>query len=115
MKTKTFERFFFQRAERFKEELSEAYWKVYDASRETLRIDHYEGRDNFTVEVCPVKVMKGDVPDHPILLTYYSYTGFEGMLYWPLDMLPLSNEERHDIWHNFVVDDEFYYQTGQYY
>ncbi len=59
--------------------------------------------------------MKGDVPDHPILLTYYSYTGFEGMLYWPLDMLPLSNEERHDIWHNFVVDDEFYYQTGQYY
>lgn len=115
LEDENFQELFFQRAARVREELPELYWKVYDASREILRIDHYPNRENFTVEVCPVKVMNGSEPDHPILLTYYSYTDFEGMLYWPLDMLPLSCEERHDIWHNFVVDDDFYYQTGQYY
>ena len=108
-----FREIFFQRAARFREELPDTYQKVYEASRETLRIDHYPSRENFTVEVCPVKVMRGDQSDHPILLTYYSYDGFQSMLYWPLDMLPLSNEERHAIWYDFVEYDDFYYQGGQ--
>ena len=115
LEDENFREFFSQRAARVKEELPELYNKVYYASRDTLRIDHYPGRKNFKIEVFPVKVMNGNKPDHPILLTYYSYDDFQSMLYWPLDMLPLSNDERYKIWHNFVVDDEFYYQTGQYF
>jgi hypothetical protein len=31
------------------------------------------------------------------------------MLYWPMEMIPLTNEERGQVWEDFVKDDELYY------
>jgi hypothetical protein len=36
------------------------------------------------------------------------------MLYWPVDMIPLTNEERSQVWEDFVKDDEVYYNRVRY-
>jgi hypothetical protein len=64
---------------------------------------------NFRVYVCPVRVKEGDEYDHPILLTCCQWAESTQMLYWPMEMIPLTNEERGQVWEDFVKDDELYY------
>lgn len=104
--------FFFERAERIRTEMPQLHEKVSYASRCTLR--SYNGSDDFKAYVCPVKTKEGKRDGHPLLLTLCTWGETNQMLYWPEDMLPLSNEERHDIWYNFVIDDDVYYQCGDY-
>ncbi|OGC46689.1 hypothetical protein A3J98_00020 [candidate division WS6 bacterium RIFOXYC1_FULL_33_10] len=109
-----FMNFLYERASRVEEEMPDMNMKVSNASREILRMDHYPGGEDFKAYICPVKVMRGKNRDHPILLTYCTSTRLNMMLYWPMDMVRLTNDERCTIWNNFVKDDEFFYQTGQY-
>ena len=85
--------------------------RVVQASREILRVDHYDymKEANFRVYVCPVRVKQEEEFDHPILLTCCQWAEFTQMLYWPMDMIPLTNEERGQVWEDFVKDDELYY------
>jgi hypothetical protein len=108
-----FRGFFFTRAERFREEMEETYIKVREASRDSLRVAHYPGNEDFDVWVCPVKSMCGNEPNHPILLAYCWSSNRRAELYWPEDMLPLSNEERRYIWYEYVKDDDWYLQLPE--
>jgi len=103
--------FLYARDKRVQELMPEMHRKVVQASREVLRVDHYEYiRDhNFHVSVCPVRVKQGDEYDHPILLTACEWDGSIQMLYWPMEMIPLTNDERRQVWEDFVKDDEVYY------
>lgn len=112
LESEIFKNFFFQRAERVENEMSDMYYRVSNASRESLRVDHYPGGEDFKVFICPVKVIREKEMDHPLLLTYCVWSKGKTMLYWPMDMIPLTNEERHSIWYDFVKDDEFYYGAG---
>lgn len=100
--------FFYERAERVEEEIPDLYVRVSNLSRESLRMDHYPGGEDFKAYICPVKVMRFSNWDHPILLTYCTSSRFNMMLYWPMDMIPLTNEERYLVWENFVKDDTVY-------
>ena len=110
---KEFSDFFFERAQRVEEEMPDMYLRVSNASREILRVDHYPGAEDFKVYIAPVKVKRGESIDHPILLTYCMWSRNKQMLYWPMDMIPLTNEERCSIWNDFVKDDEVYYSTRE--
>ncbi len=115
-KDENFMELFYERASRIEEEMPDMYMRVSKASREALRMDHYPGGEDFKAYICPVKVIRGNKEDHPILLTYCTSTRLNMMLYWPMDMgkISLSNEERCFIWEHVVKDDEFFYQSGQY-
>jgi len=115
-KDENFMEFFYERAYRIEKEMPNMYMKVSNASRETLRMDHYAGGEDFKAYVCPVRVIRGNREDYPILLTYCTSTRVNMMLYWPMDKgeISLSNEERGLIWNNFVKEDKFFYQTEQY-
>jgi hypothetical protein len=103
--------FLYARDKRVQELMPDMHQRVVQASREILRVDHYEYmRDhNFRVYVCPVRVKEGDEYDHPILLTCCQWAESTQMLYWPMEMIPLTNEERGQVWEDFVKDDELYY------
>jgi hypothetical protein len=103
--------FLYARDKRVQELMPDMHQRVVQASREILRVDHYEymREGNFRVYVCPVRVKERDEYDHPILLTCCKWGEFTQMLYWPMDMIPLTNEERSQIWEDFVKDDKLYY------
>lgn len=115
LKDPEFSEFFYARAARFKEEMEETYIKIREKSRIELRADYLPGNEDFDVWVCPIKAMFGNKPNHPFLLTYCSSSRTRAQLYWPEDMLTLSNEERRDIWYEFVKDDDWYFQFPENY
>lgn len=104
--------FLYARDQRVQVLMPDMHRRVVQASREILRVDHYEYmRDhNFRVYVCPVRVKEGNEYDHPILLTCCKWAESTQMLYWPMDMIPLTNEERSQVWEDFVKEDELYYK-----
>lgn len=109
-----FMRFFYQRDEEVKELMPDTHKKVVDASRGILNVDHYPYMDegNFTVCTCPVRVKVNGEYDHPIFLAYCTWGKYSQMLYWSMDMIPLTNEEREQVWNDFVKDDEVYYEKS---
>ncbi len=103
-----FMEFLYQRASKIEEEMPELYQRVSDASKETLGMVNSPGGQDFKAYVCPVKVKSLGDWSHPLLLTYCTSTRLNMMLYWPMDMIPLTNEERYLIWENFVKEDTCY-------
>jgi len=106
--------FLYSRDERVREEMSSMHERVRVASMFAVRLGSYPGieEDDFNVYICPVKVKERGVDKLPILLTYCKWGNITQMLYWPMDMIPLSNEERSQVWENFVKDDEIYYNRN---
>lgn len=103
--------FFYGRDSKVRELMPETHQKVVNASKGILRAESYSYmRDNnFSVYVCPVRVKTDQGYDHPILLTYCTWANSSQMLYWPMHMIPLSNDERRQVWEDFVKDDKVYY------
>lgn len=114
LENEKFSEFFFERAQRIEEEMKDMYFRVSNKSRAILRMDIYPKDEKFKAYVCPVKVMRGKEMQHPMLLTYCMWRTHKQMLYWPMDMIPLTNEERCSIWNDFVKDDEGYYAAREY-
>lgn len=107
-----FMKFFYARDQEVFEKMPFMHKRVTKASREILKVDGYgyEGEESFRAYICPVRVKIKNEYTHPILLTYCEWGDFTQMLYWPMEMIPLSNEEREQVWKDFVKDDEVYYQ-----
>lgn len=103
-----FMEFLYERASKVEEEMPDMYMRVSNLSRETLRMDHYPGGQDFKAYICPVKVKSLGEWSNPLLLTYCTSTRLNMMLYWPMDMIPLTNEERYLVWEEFVKGDEVY-------
>jgi hypothetical protein len=106
-----FMEFLYARDRRIQEVMPDMHQRVVQASREVLKVDYrdYMKDHNFHVYVCPVRVKEGNEFDHPIILACCSWDTFTQMLYWPMDMIPLTNDERRQVWEDFVKDDEVYY------
>lgn len=109
-----FMKFFYTRDRKVRELMPDVYRKIVDASRDILKVDHYEymKEGNFTVHTCPVRVKTNEEYDHPIFLTYCTWGKHSQMLYWPMDMISLTNQEREQVWNDFVKDDEVYYEKS---
>lgn len=103
-----FMEFLYERASKVEEEMPDMYMRVSNLSRETLRMDHYPSGQDFKAYICPVKVKSLGEWSNPLLLTYCTSTRLNMMLYWPMDMIPLTNEERYLVWEEFVKGDEVY-------
>jgi len=108
--------FLYARDKRVQELMPDMHQRVVEASREALGADHYEymWNHNFRVHVCPVRVKEGEEFDHPIILASCSWGTSTQMLYWPMDMIPLTNEERSQVWEYFVKNDKVYYNRVRY-
>jgi predicted phosphoadenosine phosphosulfate sulfurtransferase len=88
--------------------------KVYLKTYEQLGIHGYRDRDSFQVFICPVKAREGREDAHPVLLTYSTWGAYSQSLIWRMDMIPLSDSERSDIWYGVVENDSCYYQLYSY-
>lgn len=112
-----FAEIFYDRALRIKKEMPKMYENVSTRSKELLGLEIYDGVKDVNIYVCPFIVRYGDVQDHPRLITLCQWkcntTVRTQEFTWPMDMIPLSNEERHDIWENFVKNDMIYLQYGE--
>jgi hypothetical protein len=100
--------FLYERASKFEQEMPDVYMRVSNLSKETLGMDNSPGGQDFKAYICPVKVKSMGKWDHPLLLTYCTSSRLNMMLYWPMDMIPLTSEERYIVWENFVKDDTVY-------
>lgn len=90
--------------------MSSMHERVTKASREILKVDICGRVEDFRAYLCPVRVKVGNEFTEPIILTYCKWGKYSPFLYWPMDMIPLTNEERKQVWEDFVKDDEVYYQ-----
>jgi hypothetical protein len=107
-KDEDFMEFLYERATRVEQEMPDLYMKVSNLSRETLGMDDSPNGQDFKAYICPVKVKSLGEWSHPLLLTYCTSTRLKTMLYWPMDMIPLTNEERYLVWEEFVKEDSMY-------
>ena len=112
-KDPVFMEFLYTRDQEVEDRMPSMHARVTKASREILRVDGY-GYDegSFRAYICPVRVRIKDEDISPILLTYCKWDKVSQMLYWPLDMIPLTNEEKEEVCNNFINDDEVYYQRS---
>jgi hypothetical protein len=102
--------FLYARDQVVRESMPSMHERVTEASRQILKVDICHRVDDFKAYLCPVKVKVEDEFTHPILLTYCKWEKFSAMLYWPMEMIPLTNLERRQVWQEFVKDDEVYYE-----
>jgi hypothetical protein len=93
-----------------REYMSSMHERVTEASRQILKVDICHQVEDFKAYVCPVKVKLEEEFTHPIILAYCKWEKFSAMLHWPMEMIPLTNLERKQVWEEFVKDDEVYYQ-----
>jgi hypothetical protein len=92
-----FMEFLYTRDQIVREKMPFMHQRVTKASREILKVDICEPVEDFRAYLCPVRVKVGNEFTEPIILTYCKWGQYSPFLYWPMNMIPLTNEERKQV------------------